>query len=57
MRGNFLKHGVHGAWADGSCWTSVIETLQGEEYNVVASQEAEAGLAEGALEQLGEIGG
>ena len=29
---------VHGAWADGSCWSAVIEQLQAEGYNVIAPQ-------------------
>jgi pimeloyl-ACP methyl ester carboxylesterase len=29
---------VHGAWADGSSWTAVIESLQGKGFNVVAPQ-------------------
>jgi pimeloyl-ACP methyl ester carboxylesterase len=29
---------VHGAWADGSCWSGVIERLQREGYHVVAPQ-------------------
>jgi pimeloyl-ACP methyl ester carboxylesterase len=29
---------VHGAWADGSCWSAVIESLQSEGYNVTAPQ-------------------
>src|SRR5467141_5426328 len=29
---------VHGAWADGSCWSGVIERLQGEGYKVIAPQ-------------------
>ena len=29
---------VHGAWADGSCWTGVIERLQEAGYNVRAPQ-------------------
>src|SRR6201990_2920592 len=29
---------VHGAWADGSCWDSVIETLQARGYGVTAPQ-------------------
>ncbi len=29
---------VHGAWADGSSWNSVIERLQGEGYNVTAPE-------------------
>ena len=29
---------VHGAWADGSCWSAVIERLQADGYNVTAPQ-------------------
>lgn len=29
---------VHGLWADGSCFSKVIPTLQGEGYEVIASQ-------------------
>ena len=29
---------VHGAWADGSCWSSVIERLQANGYRVTAPQ-------------------
>src|ERR1700755_3095173 len=29
---------VHGAWADGSCWSGVIERLQAEGYHVPAPQ-------------------
>ena len=29
---------VHGAWADGSCWTGVVERLQGAGYAVRAPQ-------------------
>jgi pimeloyl-ACP methyl ester carboxylesterase len=29
---------VHGAWADGSCWSGVIEGLQAEGYRVTAPQ-------------------
>src|SRR6266702_2931876 len=29
---------VHGAWADGSCWSSVIEQLQTAGYRVTAPQ-------------------
>jgi len=29
---------VHGAWADGSCWTGVIERLQSDGYHVTAPQ-------------------
>ena len=37
---------VHGAWADGSCWTDVIERLQAEDYNVTAPQFPETSLAD-----------
>jgi hypothetical protein len=30
---------VHGAWADGSSWSAVIERLQGSGYHVTALQE------------------
>jgi pimeloyl-ACP methyl ester carboxylesterase len=29
---------VHGAWADGSCWSAVIERLQGQGHRVTAPQ-------------------
>src|ERR1700756_4419999 len=29
---------VHGAWADGSCWSTVIESLQAKGYDVTAPQ-------------------
>src|SRR6266702_8749235 len=29
---------VHGAWADGSSWSAVIERLQADGYNVTAPQ-------------------
>ena len=29
---------VHGAWADGSCWTDVIQRLQADGYHVIAPQ-------------------
>ena len=29
---------IHGAWADGSCWTGVIERLQADGFNVRAPQ-------------------
>jgi pimeloyl-ACP methyl ester carboxylesterase len=35
---------VHGAWADGSSWSAVIERLQADGYNVTAPQFAEASL-------------
>src|SRR5271165_3676102 len=36
---------VHGAWADGSCWSAVIERLQGHGYNVTAPQFPASSLA------------
>jgi pimeloyl-ACP methyl ester carboxylesterase len=36
---------VHGAWADGSCWSSVIERLQAGGYTVTAPQFPESSLA------------
>jgi pimeloyl-ACP methyl ester carboxylesterase len=36
---------VHGAWADGSCWSDVIERLQADGYEVTAPQLSEASLA------------
>jgi pimeloyl-ACP methyl ester carboxylesterase len=36
---------VHGAWADGSCWSAVIESLQADGYTVVAPQFPETSLA------------
>jgi pimeloyl-ACP methyl ester carboxylesterase len=35
---------VHGAWADGSCWSAVIERLQADGYNVTAPQFPESSL-------------
>ncbi|MBJ7519460.1 MAG: alpha/beta hydrolase [Solirubrobacteraceae bacterium] len=37
---------VHGAWADGSCWSAVTERLQGEGFNVSAPQLPETSLAD-----------
>ena len=37
---------VHGAWADGSCWSHVIERLQADGYNVTAPQLPETSLAD-----------
>ena len=37
---------VHGAWADGSCWSAVIERLQTVGYNVTAPQFPESSLAD-----------
>ena len=36
---------VHGAWADGSCWSGVIQALQAEGYTVTAPQFPETSLA------------
>src|SRR5712675_1927030 len=36
---------VHGAWADGSCWSAIIERLQADGYNVTAPQFPETSLA------------
>ena len=37
---------VHGAWADGSSWSPVIEALQADGYDVVAPQFPETSLAD-----------
>ena len=37
---------VHGAWADGSSWSGVIESLQERRYNVAAPQFPETSLAD-----------
>jgi pimeloyl-ACP methyl ester carboxylesterase len=37
---------VHGAWADGSSWSSVVERLQANGYNVTAPQFPETALAD-----------
>ena len=37
---------VHGAWADGSSWSDVIESLQANGYNVTAPQFPETSLAD-----------
>jgi pimeloyl-ACP methyl ester carboxylesterase len=39
---------VHGAWADGSSWSAVIERLQADGYNVTAPQFGLAAIAEDA---------
>ncbi|HEY3713226.1 MAG TPA: alpha/beta hydrolase [Jatrophihabitantaceae bacterium] len=36
MKPNILL--VHGAWADGSCWSDVIQRLQADGYHVIAPQ-------------------
>src|SRR2546427_1545217 len=38
---------VHGAWADGSCWSGVIERLQADGYHVTAPQFPRPALADG----------
>ena len=37
---------VHGAWADGSCWSAVIERLQADGYDVTAPQFPETSLSD-----------
>jgi pimeloyl-ACP methyl ester carboxylesterase len=37
---------VHGAWADGSCWSAVIERLQADGHDVIAPQFPETSLAD-----------
>lgn len=37
---------VHGAWADGSCWSDVIQRLQADGYRVTAPQLPETSLAD-----------
>jgi len=37
---------VHGAWADGSCWSGVIRNLQADGYDVVAPQFPHTSLAD-----------
>ncbi|HEY0811958.1 MAG TPA: alpha/beta hydrolase [Pseudonocardia sp.] len=37
---------VHGAWADGSCWSGVIQRLQAAGYHVIAPQFPETSLAD-----------
>src|SRR5436190_14316172 len=37
---------VHGAWADGSCWSAVIERLEADGYGVTAVQLPETSLAD-----------
>ena len=36
---------VHGAWADGSSWSAVIERLEADGYQVIAPQFPESSLA------------
>jgi pimeloyl-ACP methyl ester carboxylesterase len=45
---------VHGAWADGSCWSGVIERLQADGFNVRAPQFALGPLA-GDVARLREV--
>ena len=44
MRPNIVL--VHGAWADGSCWSAVVERLQAGGYHVTAPQFPESSLAD-----------
>src|SRR5580704_16639578 len=37
---------VHGAWADGSSWSAVVQQLQAEGYSVTAPQFPETSLAD-----------
>jgi pimeloyl-ACP methyl ester carboxylesterase len=37
---------VHGAWADGSCWSSVVERLQADGFHVTAPQFPMSSLAD-----------
>jgi len=37
---------VHGAWADGSCWSAVIARLQGDGFDVIAPQFPETSVAD-----------
>lgn len=37
---------VHGAWADGSCWSGVIERLQADGFDVIAPQFPETSTAD-----------
>jgi pimeloyl-ACP methyl ester carboxylesterase len=37
---------VHGAWADGSCWSAVVQRLQAAGYHVTAPQFPETSLAD-----------
>ena len=37
---------VHGAWADGSCWSDVVAQLQARGYTVTAPQFPETSLAD-----------
>ena len=36
---------IHGAFADGSCWSKVIAQLQAKDYNVIAVQNPLTSLA------------
>ena len=37
---------IHGAFADGSCWSAVVEDLQGKGYEVTAPQFPQTSLAD-----------
>src|SRR5262245_32582942 len=43
---------VHGAWADGSCWSGVIRRLQTDGYDVVAPQMPHTSLADNVARVL-----
>ena len=43
---------VHGAWADGSCWSDEIQRLQSEGYKVSAPQLPETSLADDVAKVL-----
>jgi pimeloyl-ACP methyl ester carboxylesterase len=45
---------VHGSWADGSCWSAVIQRLQADGYHVTAPQFALGALA-GDVARLREV--
>jgi pimeloyl-ACP methyl ester carboxylesterase len=45
---------VHGAWADGSCWSAVIESLQAKGFTVTAPQFPETSL-EADVERLRQV--
>lgn len=45
---------VHGAWADGSSWSAVIDRLQADGYTVTAPQFPESSLA-GGVARLREV--
>ena len=48
---------VHGAWADGSCWSAVIERLQADGYHVTAPQFPLTSLDDGCRPACGRSSG